>query len=198
MLNEFLDLKNGINLVYGEAAAGKTTLALMLARDYSKFSKVIFIDTENGFNFDRFKQISQDNYKNCLKNILLFKINNFDEQIRIVNSLGGIKDANLVIMDTIGAYYRLELKENVKDINEKMIGMLKRLRLLNKKGMNIFLANQVYRNFENNKIETVGGKTVKNFSRVIIKLEKNPRKLVKEKPSKAEYNFKIKDEGIIF
>ena len=70
MLNEFFDLNSGINLVYGEAATGKTTLALMLACDFSKFSKVIFIDTENGFNFERFKQISQEYYEKCLKNIL--------------------------------------------------------------------------------------------------------------------------------
>ena len=133
MLNEFLDLKSGINLVYGEAATGKTTLALMLAYDFSKFSKVIFIDTENGFNFERFKQISQEYYEKCLKNILLFKVNNFDEQIKIVNDLEKIKNTNLIIIDTIGSHYRNELKGNVKETNAKFIEMFKTLRLLNKK-----------------------------------------------------------------
>ncbi len=196
MLNEFLDLKSGINLVYGEAATGKTTLALMLAYDFSKFSKVIFIDTENGFNFERFKQISQEYYEKCLKNILLFKVNNFDEQIKIVNDLEKIKNTNLIIIDTIGSHYRNELKGNVKETNAKFIEMFKTLRLLNKKGINVFLNNQVYRNFDNNKIESVGGKTVKNFSRVMIRLEKNPRKIIKEKPSEIEYLFEIGNDGI--
>ena len=196
MLNEFLDLKSGINLVYGEAATGKTTLALMLAYDFSKFSKVIFIDTENGFNFERFKQISQEYYEKCLKNILLFKVNNFDEQIKIVNDLEKIKNTNLIIIDTIGSHYRNELKGNVKETNAKFIEMFKTLRLLNKKGINVFLNNQVYRNFDNNKIESVGGKTVKNFSRVMIRLEKNPRKIIKEKPSEIEYFFEIGNDGI--
>ena len=196
MLNEFLDLKNGINLVYGEAATGKTTIALMLARDFSKFSKIIFIDTENGFNFERFKQISQEYYEKCLKNILLFKAKSFEEQIRMVKSLENIEDTNLIVIDTIGSHYRLELKENTKETNDKFIDMFKTLRILNKNGINIFLTNQVYRNFDTNKIENVGGKTVKNFSRVIIKLEKSPRRIIKEKPSKIEYLFEIKDDGI--
>ncbi|MEK6907464.1 MAG: AAA family ATPase [Nanoarchaeota archaeon] len=196
MLNEFFDLNSGINLVYGEAATGKTTLALMLACDFSKFSKVIFIDTENGFNFERFKQISQEYYEKCLKNILLFKASNFDEQIKIVNNLDNIKNTNLIIIDTIGSHYRNELKDNVKETNDKFIEMFKALRLLNKKGINVFLNNQVYKNFNSNKIESVGGKTARNFSRIIIRLEKNPRKMIKEKPSEIEYLFDIGNDGI--
>lgn len=196
MLNEFLDLKNGINLVYGEGATGKTTLALMLSHDFSKFSKVIFIDTENGFNFERFKQISQENYESCLKNILLFKVKDFEEQIKIIKNLGDIKKINLIIIDSIGVHYRRESKININVLNKKFIEMFKELRLLNKKGVNVFLTNQVYRNFKENKLENVGGKTVKNFSKVLIRLEKNPRRIIKEKPSNIEYLFEIKDGGI--
>lgn len=197
MINEILDLKNGINLAYGEGASGKTTLALMLAKEFSKFSKVIFIDTENGFNFERFRQISQEYYEKCLKNILLFKAKNFNEQIKIIKNLEDMKNINLIIMDSIGVHYRIESKDNLKEINEKFIDMFKNLRLLNKKGVKIFLTNQVYNNFNSNKLENVGGKTVTNFSKVIMRLEKNPRKLIKEKPSKIEYEFDIRDEGII-
>ena len=134
MLNEILDLKSGINLIYGEGGSGKTTLALMLAKDYSKFSKIIFIDTENGFNFERFKQISENYYESCLKNILLFKVKNFQEQISTIKKFLDVKGINLIIIDTIGVYYRSELKNDFKYANNKMSEMLKILNLLIKKG----------------------------------------------------------------
>ncbi len=196
MLNEILDLNSGINLVYGEGGSGKTTLALMLARDYSKFSKIIFIDTENGFNFERFKQISQDYYKNCLKNILLFKVKNFQEQVSTIKKFLDVKGVNLMIIDTIGGYYRSELKNDFKYANNKMSEMLKILNLLNKKGINIFLTNQVYNDFDNNKIESVGGEMIKKLCSCIIRLERSPRKIIKEKPNVLENLFEIKDEGI--
>ena len=196
MIHDFIDLKSGINLVYGEAATGKTTLALMLAYDYSKFSKVIFIDTENGFNFERFKQIAQDNYEKCLKNILLFKVRSFEEQYKTVEDLIDIEKIALIIMDTLGAHYRIELKNDAKYANNKISKIFKILHLLNKKGVNVLITNQVYSNFESNKIESVGGKMVRNFCNCIKKLEKNPRKIISEKPSFNERLFEIKDEGI--
>ena len=196
MIYNFINLDAGLNLVYGEAATGKTTLALMLARDYSKFSKIIFIDTENGFNFERFKQIAQENYENCLKNILLFKIKNFQEQNKVIKSLLNIKDIALIIIDTIGMHYRLELKNDVKYANNKINDMFKILTLLNKKGIKVFLTNQVYNNFENNKIESVGGKMLKNLCNYVMRLEKNPRRIIREMPNKLESLFEIRTEGI--
>ena len=195
MLNELLNLKSGINLIYGEGGTGKTTLALMLARDFSKFNKVIFIDTENGFNFERFKQISQEHYESCLRNILLIKARDFDEQCRVINNLENTKKVSLIVIDTIGSNYRVELKNNVKEVNKKMGDILAKLRLLSKSGINILITNQVY-NF-NNEIKSVGGEMVKKFCKFILKLEKNPRKMTIEKPNKFEYSFDIKNEGII-
>lgn len=196
MIHDFIDLKEGINLVYGEPAAGKTTLALMLTRDYSKFSKVIYVDTENGFNVERFKQISQKNYKDCLKNIITFKVKNYKEQEDIINKLNEIK-ASLIIIDTIGMHYRLNLKDDFKDSNNKMINMLKTLLKLNKNNVNILLINQVYSNFNTNKIQGVGANMINKFCKVVLKLEKNPRKIIREKPVRSERLFEIKDEGII-
>ena len=196
MIHDLIDLKSGINIVYGQAATGKTTLALMLARDYSKFSKVIFIDTENGFNFDRFKQISQENYESCLKNILLFKVNNFTDQNKIIRSLLDIEKINLIIIDTIGMHYRLELKNDAKYANNKINETFQILKMLNKRDINVFLTNQVYNNFETNKLELIGGNMIRNLCDCIIRLDNNPRKMTKEKPTNNENLFEIKDEGI--
>ncbi len=195
MIHDFIDLKEGINLVYGEPATGKTTLALMLTRDYSKFSRVIYVDTENGFNVERFKQISRENYKDCLKNIITFKVKNYQEQEDAIKNLNGIK-ADLIIIDTIGMHYRLNLKDDFKDANNKMISMLKTLLKLNKNNVNVLIINQVYNNFNTNKVQGVGEKMINKFCKVVLKLEKNPRKIIREKPNKSERLFEINDEGI--
>ena len=78
-----------------------------------------------------------------------------------------------------------------------MGGILSVLRTLNKNGINIFITNQVYNNFNNNKLEVVGGNMVRTFCKSIMRLEKNPRKIVVEKPSNLEWFFEIKDQGIV-
>ncbi len=195
MINDIINLKSGINLVYGEGATGKTTLALMLAYEFSKFSKVVFIDTENGFSFDRFKQISGENYENCLKNVLLIKAKNFEEQIRVIKNLENIEKVSLIILDSLGMHYRLELKNDQKYANNKISEIFKILKLINEKNIFIFLTNQVYNNFDNNKLELVGGKMVRNLCGWIMKLEKNPRKLINESTN-SEHLFDIMDSGI--
>jgi hypothetical protein len=94
-------------------------------------------------------------------------------------------------------HYRLELKNDFKYANNKLSEILMILKELNKKGINIFLTNQVYNNLDTNKLEMVGGNMVRNFGDCIIKLEKNPRKIIIEKPSNLENPFEIKDEGIV-
>ena len=197
MINDVVDLNSGMNLAYGEGATGKTTLALMLAYTYSKFSKVIFIDTENGFNFDRFKQIAKDDYELCLRNILLLKVNSFEDQEKKISNLVNTKEIALIIVDSLSNYYRLELKKDPKDTNAKMAEMLRILRNLNKENTKVILTSQVYNNFNTNKLESVGGNMVKRMCSFIFKLEKSPRKIVIEKPIETEYEFEIKDEGIV-
>ena len=197
MIQDFIDLNEGINLVYGEPATGKTTLALMIAYNHSKFYKVIFIDTENGFNTERFKQIAQEKYKDCLKNIIILKANNFNEQEKIITNIQETNKTSLIILDTIGSHYRLELKNNFKEANNKIINMLKILKQLNNKNINVLITNQVYNDFNTNKIQSVGGEMLKKFCDVVIKLNKSPRKIIREKPGNAEVLFDIKNEGIL-
>ncbi|MBU2634338.1 MAG: bifunctional adenosylcobinamide kinase/adenosylcobinamide-phosphate guanylyltransferase [Nanoarchaeota archaeon] len=190
-----LNLEKGINLVYGESATGKTTLAMELALKEAKDNKVIFIDTERSFSIERVKQLDKD-YDKKLKNICVFRVNDFEEQCRCFKKLLNIKNTKLIIVDTLGFFYRLELKQDPRKINKQIDDQLQILSELSK-DCGILITNQVYKNIDTNKIEVVGGKMIKNWSKSIIRLEKNPRKLIFEKPEIKEINFKIVDSGLV-
>ncbi|MEK6952368.1 MAG: DNA repair protein RadB, partial [Nanoarchaeota archaeon] len=49
---------NEISIIYGPAASGKTTLAILsMVGQLKRDKKVVFVDTEKGFSIDRFMQI---------------------------------------------------------------------------------------------------------------------------------------------
>lgn len=195
MINDIIG--KGMSLVYGEAATGKTTLAMQLSFEFSKNKRVIFLDSEKGFSIERFKQIAGPDYKKYLENIFLLKVDSFDEQTKTIKKFSDVKDVGLVVVDTIGMYYRLEVRKNYSDANSKLDKQMKILKELTRKGVNVLINTQVYSSVEDEKIKNVGGNMLRNWCDVIIKLDKTPRKLIIEKPKKEEMLFEIKNEGLI-
>src|SRR3989344_4401154 len=73
--------KGVITLFYGPAASGKSNFVTLAAcHNSKKDKKIIFIDTEGSFSLDRVKQISQGLPEFILKNIVILKPTNFEEQ----------------------------------------------------------------------------------------------------------------------
>ena len=199
------NIYKNITLIYGPAASGKTTCCLLASISMAKQGKkVIFIDTENGFSIERLKQLCGENYKKIIDNIFLLKVDSFTNQKKIFSELSDIVKKgkfSLVIVDTFGAHYRRVLKDDIKGINNASIAQLKILKYLTDLGIVVLITNQVYANInEKGKIESVGGKMVKNFSKVLIELQNlshGKRKVILLKPEYKESIFKIKKEGFI-
>ena len=121
------------------------------------------MDTEGGFSIDRFKQVAGEDHENALKNILLMKPTNFQEQKRDFNSL--LKEINkdsnssnigLIIVDGMTMLYRLELGDSCKErddlqikvINKELANQLRTLaEISRKKNIPVIITNQVYYNF---------------------------------------------------
>ena len=83
-LNKWLDggYENGvITLFYGPAASGKSNFIILAAcHQAKKDKKIIFIDTEASFSIDRVSQITKGLPEFVLKNIVILKTTNFQEQ----------------------------------------------------------------------------------------------------------------------
>ncbi len=92
--------------------------------------KVVYIDTENSFSIERLSQIAGLNYINILDKILLLKVSNFEDQCQKIEMIKNLVNIDLIIIDTIGMYYRDVLKENPKETNKKMGDQLEILKKL--------------------------------------------------------------------
>ena len=199
-LDDFLKgYKKEINCIYGPSASGKTTLCLLAAINLAKQeNKVVFMDTENGFNIDRIRQIAGWNYISVLDKILLLKVNDFEDQWKKFEMLTKFSNINLVIVDSMTNFYRKEIHTNPEEINNKFAEQMKILNKLVRQGVYIIITSQVYNKMDEKGVSFIGGKIVQNFSKKIIELQKEPnRSLILKKPEKGNFDFKIVDEGII-
>lgn len=187
-----------INLIYGPGSSGKTTLAKIVAvSQLKKGKKVVFLDTENGFSIERFMQICGIDYLNYLDRLLLLKANSFEDQCKRIDSLINLVDIGLIIIDSLGVFYRKEVKENPLEINKKLDRQLRILTEITRKGIPILITNQVSTDIESSEIKMVGGDMVKNWCKKVIELKKDPRRIILKKPEEREKKFKIMNEGIM-
>ncbi len=192
----FQNYSNEITCIYGEASTGKTTLAKLAAIEFAKKNKkVIYIDTENSFNLDRIKQLAGDEFEKILDNIILFKPKRFSEQNKIIRSLPAMKNISLMIIDTVSHYYRVRVREKPGIYNmwmRRQFGILSEL----SKNIPVIITNQVYNDINKKDIEMIGGEMLKRLSDRIIRLEKEPRKIIFERPVGEAIKFEIVKEGL--
>ena len=197
-LDELIDgYGEEVNLIYGPGSSGKTTLALIAAvHQLKRNKKVVFIDTENSFSIDRFMQICGIDYLSFLDRLLLLKVKSFEEQCKRIDSLMNLVGIDLIVLDSLGFFYRKEVKENPSEINNKMDRQLRILTEISRNGIPVLIANQVSTNPDTGEIRMVGGDMVRNWSKRLIELKKDPRTIILKKPEEKEKRFEIINSGI--
>ena len=201
-----------ISTFYGPAGSGKTNIALSSSVHIAKSGKkVIFIDTEGGFSFERVKQLSGENFDNVLKNIVLFKPTTFQEQKKYIFITHDFiksknEDIGLVVVDSISMLYRLELgDEEAKEVNRELARQLQLLSDISRKyNIPVLVTNQVYSIFEEKeRLEVVGGDLTKYWSKCLVELRIvgiGIREAILRKhrylPEGRSIRFKITDNGL--
>jgi DNA repair protein RadB len=203
---------------YGPPGSGKTNLCLLAAVDcVKKGGKVVFIDTEGGFSLERLKQIT-NSHQDVLNNTTLIEPKNFEDQRRIIRELNKHK-ADLFIVDSMVALYRLEYAEKAEDFKpgsyeagravlEANRELSKQLSILSslarEKGVPVLVTAHTFKHWETGLNEMVGGDSIKYWSKVIVYFEKTGRiserkaTLIKHRflPEWGSVKFNIVNEGI--
>ncbi|MBI2138388.1 DNA repair and recombination protein RadB [Candidatus Woesearchaeota archaeon] len=203
--------KEVITTLFGPAGCGKTVLCMLCAASVARSGKkVIYIDTENNFSLERLQQIAAFDHGKILGKIVFLRPTSFAEQQQMFEKLKGIvqKPIGLVVVDSLGSLYRLELgKGNGAYETNREFG--KQIAYLNeitrKKNIPVIVTNQVYADFEDKqRVRMVGGDILKYSSKCLIELFNLPsgsRKAILRKhrsiQAGKEFYFKIVSGGII-
>lgn len=166
-----------ITTIYGPAGSGKTNICLLaVIRAVLDNKKVIYIDTDSSFSIERLKQLTKD-YEKLLEKIFFLKPTTFEEQKKSFDKLRELSEEQigLIIVDSISMLYRLELgkTEYVYDVNKELGLQISYLNeIARKKNIPVLITNQVYTDFQDNKIKMVGGDLLKYGSKCLIELKK--------------------------
>ena len=206
--------KDIITTIYGPAGSGKTNLCLLCAMNTTRNKKkVIYIDTENNFSVERFKQICESinqNYAKLLNDIVFLRPSTFDEQKKTFEKLKGVfnNKIGLIIFDSIAMLYRLEMgkNEDIYEVNRDLGMQLAYLKqIASKKHIPVLITNQVYADFEDkDKVNLVGGDLLKYGSKCLLELQITPSgnrlciiKKHRHLPENKQITFKIVEGGIL-
>ncbi len=135
--------------VYGEAAAGKTTLALQFVNTaYRLDYGTIYINSETTSPVERLEQITGRTFRDLESMAKILAPRGFNEQGALIDDLDLYirEDTKLVIIDTLTKFYRLELEDkatnfsNHRELN-RQAGILKGL--ARKHDVAVVVLNQV-------------------------------------------------------
>ena len=167
-----------ITLLYGEGGSGKTNWCLQATREVAKKAlKVIYIDTE-GVSLERLCQLSGEQYKDIVSNILFFEPNTLEEQKDAVEKsqriIEGETPVGLLVLDSATIYYRVLFGTDAEDAGRtSLINQMTRLLVLaRKKELPVLITTQVYTDSSKNSYEPIGGHAFLHTAKAIVKIEK--------------------------
>ena len=160
---------------FGEAGTGKTNICLQAARECAHLGKkVAYIDSE-GVSLERLQQMCQDNCydtKKIMNNILIFSPTTQSDQEKMIKNSIKIQDVQLIIVDTLNLYYRLNLEENKENTMRSFTRQVAALqKAAREKNLFVIIVEQVYTD-KNEGIKPFTNRDVEHLVKTIIKLEK--------------------------
>jgi DNA repair protein RadB len=184
---------HAINLIYGEATTGKTTLCLTTVFHHlseNKTVKAVYLDIDNKLNVARLEQIAESQGKNLLPRIQLFTPESYSMQGDALEQLPELRQGDLLIIDSITGLYRGETEDTEKTFkaNKELNRQLGYLSEISKTtGATMLLTGQVRSILDTQQVEPVAQRLLRYCSETILKLEKTPqpgnRQAILEKPN---------------
>jgi len=184
-----------VTFVYGEAASGKTTLALSIIVKHIRTdpgARAYYIDADRKFSLPRFVEIASVEASEILKRFTYSKIENFEGQATMIEDLSlKVQRGDILVFDSITGLYRVETGDSLKTwaVNKELnrqLGHLKEMALT--RGIVLLLTGQVRSVLDTPtpQVEPVAQRLLRFWSDTILRMETTPRqgvrRVIVEKP----------------
>jgi len=101
-------LKEGITVVYGPQASGKSTFCIMAAHSCAMEGKEVAYITKEKISFERVRQICGEDFDRVLKNLHLSFPKTIDGLERAVKNSRKLPNLGLLIIDPVNEHYWIE------------------------------------------------------------------------------------------
>ena len=199
-----------VSLIYGEAATGKTTIALSALTRHlgeSPWAKAYYVDSDQKLSSRRLAQVAGD--PGLLERLLIWRPDSFPVQGRIIEGLQDtLPNGDIpVVIDSITGSYRLDAGDSErtfrtnKELN-RQLGFLSET--AKTKESAILVTGQVHSILDRDPpdIEPVAQRLLRYWSDTILKLEttslQGVRQAVLEKPANQPKacRFRLAEEGL--
>ena len=200
-----------VSLLYGEAATGKSILAMQFALNAAREkSKVFYVDADQSFSANRIEQMT--GAPDLAERIVLFRPGDLEDQSQIVENVENMlsNTPTLLVVDSITGLSRTGQggPENYFSRDRELNRQMARLHgLASRFSMWVLLVGQVHSSPSGGEwlVEPVATRTLKHWSAVILRLRKTARADVRdcllEKRNGSEVSgvhcpFRITEHGI--
>ena len=194
-----------ITQLYGEAATGKSTLAVLATVQALRTGRaVVYLDSE-GFSAERFRQVAGDEADALVEKLFLFEPLDLAEQgVMIANADAVLRNrpAALIVVDSATALYRQEDLDDNEAMRLLTRQMLHLLGLARRHDLPVLVTNQVYMDPGRNRVVGLGGSALEHISKAIVRLEKmdGRRRAVlakhRSRPEGGRFEYEITQTGI--
>jgi DNA repair protein RadB len=159
--------------IYGETGTGKTNICLQASKECAKNNgKVAYIDSE-GVSIERLRQMCiNENFEKISKNILFFSPKSFKEQEQSISKAFKIKAIQLIIIDSMSFFYRLNLEDDREASMRSFTRQVAELQIhCREKNLYVILVEQVYSD-KSGEIKPFTNRDTDHIIKTVIKLEK--------------------------
>jgi len=200
-----------VGLVYGEAATGKTVLAMQCVLEAAKRDyKVFYFDSDQSFSANRLGRLAGGT--ELAERIILFQPENFEEQAQVIENIENLltKTPTLLVVDSVTGLYRVggARSEEYFGRDRQLNRQLAQLDAISSRFPAwILLTGQVHSSPSGQEwlVEPVAERTLRHWSDLILRLNQTPRSNVRdcflEKKNGVDVSgghcrFKITESGI--